>query len=583
MIGQKKIMSLKLCRDEPTKVTVVDLSEPIKPKPIYEIYKEKPHQGLIRRFIATLRHFLGMLLGGGFAYVREMKNQGKAWSFRVIILRIVLLFAWPFMIKEIISQPFPVQFRRRLELMGPSYIKLGQILSLREDILPKSVTEELKNLLRQAPVVPFERFKELIEADLKRPVEEMFAWIDPEPLGSGSLAQTHLARLRSGEEIVIKALKPGVRKMVQTDTKLLTFFGRISQIFLSRYQPAKLTQEFARYSLREVDLRIEADNAEIFAANFKDEPKIRFPAIYREFSNRDTLSMEYIEGMEADSNELKKLDLIRRYKLIDLGIKTIIRMIFRDGFFHADLHPANMIAMEGGKIGFIDLGMVGQFDSELRNRLFYYFYSLAEGDSASAARYLTALSYAGIRSDPNGFRRAVEDLNRRWLRHPNFQDFSLGQLVLESVKLAGRYRIEYPGEIILMVKALVTVEGVGNQLVPGINVVAVSKKHIRNLLLEEFNLIKTFKASILLVPEILDTLKQSPLYINDLKRILEFQVGTDKGNPFTVILGTAFGGICLLTGAILAAFGLPWWMWGFFFFMGFSIAGVDLISRRMNG
>ena len=576
-------MSFKSCRDEPTKVAVVDLSEPIKPKPIYEIYKEKPPQGLIRRFIGTLRHFLGMLLGGGFAYVREMKNQGRAWGFRVIILRIILLFAWPFMIKEIISQPFPVQFRRRLELMGPSYIKLGQILSLREDILPKSVTEELKNLLRQAPVVPFERFKELIEADLKRPVEEMFALIDQEPLGSGSLAQTHLARLRSGEEIVIKALKPGVRKMVQTDTKLLTFFGRISQIFLSRYQPAKLTQEFARYSLREVDLRIEADNAEIFAANFKDEPKIRFPAIYREFSNRDTLSMEYIEGMEADSNELKKLDLIRRYKLIDLGIKTIIRMIFRDGFFHADLHPANMIAMEGGKIGFIDLGMVGQFDSELRNRLFYYFYSLAEGDSASAARYLTALSYAGIRSDPNGFRRAVEDLNRRWLRHPNFQDFSLGQLVLESVKLAGRYRIEYPGEIILMVKALVTVEGVGNQLVPGINVVAVSKKHIRNLLLEEFNLIKTFKASILLVPEILDTLKQSPLYINDLKRILEFQVGTDKGNPFTVILGTAFGGICLLTGAILAAFGLPWWMWGFFFFMGFSIAGVDLISRRLNG
>jgi ubiquinone biosynthesis protein len=576
-------MSFKVCRDEPTKVTVVDLSEPIKPKPTYEIYKEKSPQGLIRRFIGTLRHFLGMLLGGGFAYVREMKNQGRAWSFRVIILRIILVFAWPFMIKEIISQPFPVQFRRRLELMGPSYIKLGQILSLRDDVLPKSVTEELKNLLRQAPVVPFERFKELIESDLKRPVEEMFAWIDQEPLGSGSLAQTHLARLSSGEEIVIKALKPGVRKMVQTDTKLLTFFGRISQIFLSRYQPAKLTQEFARYSLREVDLRIEADNAEIFAANFKDEPKIRFPAIYREFSNRDTLSMEYIEGMEADSNELKKLDLIRRYKLIDLGIKTIIRMIFRDGFFHADLHPANMIAMEGGKIGFIDLGMVGQFDSELRNRLFYYFYSLAEGDSASAARYLTALSYAGIRSDPNGFRRAVEDLNRRWLRHPNFQDFSLGQLVLESVKLAGRYRIEYPGEIILMVKALITLEGVGNQLVPGINVVAVSKKHIRNLLLEEFNLIKVFKDSILLVPEILDTLKQSPLYINDLKRILEYQVGTDKGNPFTVILGTAFGGICLLTGAILAAFGLPWWMWGFFFFMGFSIAGVDLVSRRLSG
>jgi ubiquinone biosynthesis protein len=212
--------------------------------------------------------------------------------------------------------------------------------------------------------------------------------------------------------------------------------------------------------------------------------------------------------------------------------------------------------------------------------LFYYFYSLIEADSASAARYLTALSTAWVGSDPAGFSRAVEDLNRRWLRHPNFNEFSLGQLVLESLKLAGRYRIEYPDEIILIIKAMITLEGVGNQLIPSINVIAVSKKHIRNLLLREFNPIKVFKDSILIFPELIDTLKQSPLYINEFRRLLEFQVQTDRPHPIVDIMGTLFGGICLIVGAILAAFGLPWWLWAWFFLIGFSVAGVDLIRRR---
>jgi ubiquinone biosynthesis protein len=580
-------MSCRTCERKTTKIPVVDLVEVIesqKPQAVYEIYDERQPKGWILRFLGTLRQLLALLIGAGFEYIREMKEKGKGWSLSVILLRIILALAWPFMNKDIISQPFPVQFRRRLELMGPSYIKLGQILSLRDDILPKSITEELKNLLRQAPVVPFERFKELIEKDLRRPVDDMFSWIDPVPLGSGSLAQIHIARLKNKEEVVIKVLKPGVRKMVETDTKLLNFFGRILQTsFLSRYQPYQLTREFSRYSLREVDLRIEADNAEIFAANFMDEPRVRFPTIYREYSNREVLTMEYFRGKEIDAPEIMNLNSARKTKLIDLGIKALIQMIFKDGFFHADLHPANILVLDGGYIGFIDSGMVGQFDSNLKRRMFYYFFSLVEGDAGNAARYLTAMSHAGRGGDPDGFRRAVEDLNRRYLRHPSFEEFSLGQLVLESVKLAGFYNIQYPGEIILMIKALVTVEGVGNQLLPGINVVSVSEKHLRNLLLQEFNPIKITKDSILLIPEILDTIKQSPLYISELKQLLEDQVETDRPNILVDILGTAFGGVCLITGAILAAFGLPWWLWGWFFIAGFSIAGYDIISRRRAG
>lgn len=570
------------CKHKTTKIQVSELAcaeEPKRPRATYEIYDERQPTGIVRRFFGTLRQLLALLIGAGFSYSKEMGEKGKGWSLRVIMLRFILAFTWPFMNKDIIGQPFPVQFRRRLELMGPSYIKLGQILSLREDVLPKSITEELKNLLRQAPVVSFERFKQLIESDLKRPTEEMYDWIDPVPLGSGSLAQIHLARLKTREEVAIKVLKPGVRKMVETDTMLLNLFGRVLQVFLSRFQPYQLTREFSRYSRREVDLRIEADNAEIFAANFMEEPKVRFPEIYRQFSNREVLTMEFMRGREINDPTIRNLSSARKTRLVDLGIDAIIQMIFKDGFFHADLHPANLLALDDGCVGFIDLGMVGQFDSSLKRRLFYYFYSLAEGDAGNAARYLTAMSRAGRGGDPDGFRRAVEDLNRRYLRHPSFEDFSLGQLVLESVKLAGTYRIQYPGEIILMVKALVTVEGVGNQLLPGINVMTVSQKHIKNMLYKEFNPIKIAKDSILLVPEILDTLKQSPLYINDLKVLLEDQVETDRPPLLVEIMGTIFGSVCVITGAILAAFGLPWWLWVFFFFTGFSIAGYDLFTR----
>jgi ubiquinone biosynthesis protein len=571
------------CKHKTTFIPIEDLAEPPKSSVAeteYPIYEEKKPQGYVRRFFGTLRHLMALLLGAGFAWRRDKIAKGEGWSLKVLLADFILALAWPFMNKEIINKPFPYQFRRRLELMGPSYIKLGQILSLRDDIFPKSINDELKNLLSQAPTVPFKRFKEMIESDLKRPVEDMFLWIAPTPLGSGSLAQIHRAKLRTEEDVAIKVLKPGVRRMVEIDTKLLIFFGRILDIFFSRYQPYQLTLEFGRYSIKEVDMRIEADNAEIFAANFIDEPKVRFPKIYRDYSNREVLTMEYFQGKEINSPEIKNLDPISKTRLIDMGIKAIIQMIFKDGFFHADLHPANILAMDKGFIGFIDTGMVGQFDSNLKRRLFYYFYSLAEGDAGSAARYLTALSYAGRGGNPDGFRRAVEDLNRRYLRRPSFEQFSLGQLVLESVKLAASYHIRYPGEIILMIKALVTVEGVGHQLMPDINVVSVSKKHIKNLLLGEFNPIKIAKDSVLVIPEILDTIKQSPLYIYELKELLEEQVETEKPSIITDVMGTAFGGICLIVGAILAVFGLPWWLWAWFFFAGFSIAGFDMISRK---
>ena len=545
----------------------------------FETYVERPPRGMVGRFFETTAQLGGLFYGWAYWHVQEQREQGKLMDLVVLGLRLYLLLGWLFVDRRLIKRPIAAQFRVRLERMGPTYIKLGQILSLREDLLPKSLTDELKNLLSELPAVPFERFQALVEDDLDRPIQSMFAWVAPTPLGSASLAQSHHARLHSGDDVVLKVLKPGVRETIKTDTQLLRLLGRFLQIFLARFQPKQLIDEFSRYTLREVDLRNEADNAEIFAANFIDQPKIRFPKIYRAFSNHDVLCMEYFAGIKPDAQAAATLTAAARSSVLDLGVGAIIDMIFRDGFFHADLHPGNLIILGDGIIGFIDLGMVGRFDSETKKRMIYYYYSLGTGDAPGAARHLAALAIAGKGSDIDGFRQSVEELSTRWLRTPTFHEFSLGQLVLQSVALAGKYRIRYPGEIILMVKALITVEGVGNLLEPGINVTQVSAKHIRRILIRQYNVVNIVKDSLLVLPELIDLLQRSPLVLNQGLRYMESKFKNQQQGSLTDSIGTIFAIGLLLTAAIMAVGSVHWIVWGGLIVLALAVAGFERISR----
>ena len=548
-------------------------------EPTFEEYVERRPRGLVGRFFQTTAQILGLFYGWVYWHVQEQRAQGRSWTLVVLCLRIYLFFGWLFVDKNLVKRPFAVQFRVGLERMGPTYIKLGQILSLREDLLPKSLTDELKSLLSELPAVPFDRFKALVEDDLGRPLAAMFAWVAPTPLGSASLAQSHRARLHGHDEVVLKVLKPGVRETIKTDTRLLRLLGRSLQPFLARYQPMQLIDEFARYTLLEVDLRNEANNAEIFAANFKDQPDVHFPMIYRAFSNRDVLCMEYFAGKMPSAQTVEALTPAEKTRVLDLGVGAIIDMIFRDGFFHADLHPGNLIILDDGAVGFIDLGMVGRFDSETQKRMMYYYYALASGDAAAAARQLAALADAGKGSDIDGFRQAVEDLNRRWLRTPTFHEFSVGQLVLQSVAQAGKYRIRYPGEIILMVKALVTVEGVGNLLEPGVNITEVSVKHIRKILIRQYNVLNIAKDILLVLPELLDVLQRSPLVLSQGLRYMESSFKSKRQGPLTDVIGTVFAIGLLLAAAIMAAGNVHWIVWGGLILIAFSVAVIERVRR----
>ncbi len=531
---------------------------------VYEQYIEKKPSSLLVRYFITTSHLSALALGGGFAYLRHRKETGEKPKFKFFLLKIFLWLHWPFLNKKLIRQPFAVQLRRRLEMLGATYIKLGQILSLREDILPKDITDELKKLLDTLPALGYDRYIELVEAQLKQPIHQVFLEVQRNPLGSASIAQAHRATLRTGEEVVIKLLKPGTRELIQTDSKIIKATGSFLELFVPHLQPKNMFTEFCEYTNKEVNFVLEANNAEAFAANFVKLPDIVFPKIYREYSTSDIITMQFLKGMKPDENCAKVLSPEEREKAVELGAAAIIQMLYSDGFFHADLHPGNLLIIpgeEGVKCGFIDLGMVGRFEESTRKSMLYYYNSLVMGDPKSAARYLSMVARPGKGGDPDGFRKEFVEVGMRWVRSPNFNEFSLALLIYESVVLGAKYRMYFPLELVLMVKAIVTFEGVGNVIMPGLDIAKVTKKPIRKLVLNEVNPIELVKTTLQNAPEVIDVITRTPLVLVELFKRLEielFEKKEEKITPMSSMKYMVFAGMCVIGACILVASGQPW-------------------------
>ncbi len=515
--------------------------------------------GLARRGRATIRQVASLLFGGYVASVESSRRRGG----RGLLFRFRAMVAWVFRLfldPEIASQPFPVQLRIRLEMLGPTYVKLGQILSLRQDILPEMVTDELRNLLSDLPPVEFDQIRDIIEAELGHPIDEIFAEVNPVPLGSASIAQSHWARLATGEQVILKVVKPGIRDLLYRDATLLRTTARFLQLIIPRYQPKRVIDEFCEYTLREVEMKLEAENGVTFAENFADEPDVVFPRIYRQYSGDRVLCMEYLDGLRPDDERVRSLPEEERQRLIDLGANAILRMLYQDGFFHADLHPANMLILPGVKIGFLDLGMVGHFDPVLRHSLLELFYSMVMEDFDGAARHLASVSQTDPRSDVIGFRTAVREVARRWRRQARFEEFSLALLILECIQLGGRYHLYFPVDMVLMVKALVTYEGVGYILDPGFNVADVSVRHVGRIFRQEYSPKRLWIEVLRVAPDIVDALLKTPRLVSEGLSTLEERTRRRPQRPLTGVRATLFGGACLVSGAILVGLGGPWFL-----------------------
>jgi ubiquinone biosynthesis protein len=365
--------------------------------------------------------------------------------------------------------------RLALQDLGPSFIKLGQIVSTRPDVLPPDVVLELKKLQDNVPPVPFEDIKKAVEASLGTPLAETFASFDETPLAAASIGQVHRAVLATPEgakEVVVKVQRPGVGSTVARDLELLHIMAAAVERAIPEtkiYSPVGLVRQFDRSITSELDFLVEADNAERFAKNFEGHPRVRFPKVYRQVSSKHVLVLEYFDGLKIDAAVAAGANA---KSIANASVALVVKMIFEDGFFHADPHPGNIIIMgppEEPVIGLIDVGMVGRLSPELRDRTVDMMVAAVRKDSVAVADALYAIGRPTRKVDMREYRAEVSVLAEKYLGKP-LKDIDLSAMIRDLVQGSLKFGIEIPTDFMLVGKTLMTIEGIGKQIDPELDI-----------------------------------------------------------------------------------------------------------------
>jgi len=359
------------------------------------------------------------------------------------------------------------RLRRAFEELGPTFIKLGQMLSTREDLLPPEWTAELALLQSNVAPLPYDAIAATVERALGAAPSDVFLDIEREPSGSASIAQVHRARLPDGRPVVLKVRRPDIEAKVEADLRLLSHVAQLVESELPqarRYQPVRVVDEFRRSLTRELDLAAEARNIERFARHFKDDPYILIPRVYPQWTSPLMNVQEHIDGTTAeDPAALARAGLDAKL-LVQRGADALLKMILEDGFFHADPHPGNVIYLPGNRIAMIDFGMVGRLSPTRRWQIVDLLAGIARHDEQPMLEVL--LDWAG--DDAVDEERLAADLGELVTDYADvaLKDMRVGALVARITQLVRDHGIVMPSDLTLMFKALITLEGLGRKYDP---------------------------------------------------------------------------------------------------------------------
>jgi ubiquinone biosynthesis protein len=383
----------------------------------------------------------------------------------------------------------PRRLRLVCEELGPTFIKLGQVLSTRSDILPEAYTTELAGLRDSVRAFPFAEVEAILAAEFGRPPSEVFAAIEPEPVASASISQVHRATLRDGRVIALKVRRPGVEKVVQADLDILKNLAQLAERrmpFLAPYEPSAIVREFDRTIKRELDLSVERRTMERCRAQFEDEPMARVPAAFKEYSTGRVLAMEFIAGVGVhDLQGIRSLG-VEPAEVAVTGSRILLSQIFTLGFFHADPHPGNLRVLPGGVIAPLDYGMFGTLDAITRERIADLLLGLLAQDTDRVLRDLERLDIRGEGVDPRALRRDVNELVAAY-SELSLDSIDLTLLLRDLIDLIRSHHLRIPPDLVLLIRALVTIEGVGRALDPHFDIAAQLRPFIRDLSLRRYN------------------------------------------------------------------------------------------------
>jgi ubiquinone biosynthesis protein len=434
--------------------------------------RRRNHLGRYRQIAEVLaRHGLGYLIG-----VLSLD--------RFVPLRI---FGHP---RRAEAASRPEHLRLALEELGTTFIKLGQILSTRADLLSEEYQAELARLQDQAPPVPFEEIRATVESELGKPIQEAFASFKAEPLAAASIGQAHAATLPDGTEVVVKVRRPGVVDQVEEDLEILQNLaaaaGRRWEV-AEQYDLLGLAQEFAQTLRAELDYIREARSAERFAANFSDEPSVHVPRVLWETTTSRVLTLERIRGAKIDDLAALEAAGHDRAALAERSARIVLKMVFEDGFFHADPHPGNFFVEADGRIGLIDFGMVGTVDERTQEQLIELLLAVLSQDPDEMVDALLDLGVAGRRLDRARLRRDLEHVMSRYYGRA-LGEVELGPLIRDALELVRRHHLQLPPNLALLLKTLVMDEALGARLAPGFRLPSVLAPYAERLMRRRYSL-----------------------------------------------------------------------------------------------
>jgi ubiquinone biosynthesis protein len=366
---------------------------------------------------------------------------------------------------ELSSYNTAQRMRMAMEELGPTFIKLGQLLASRPDIIPPAFVDEFKKLQDQVPALSFDKLLPVLEEQFPTGLHTIFKAIDEKPLGSASIAQVHRAELLSGEQVVLKVQKPGLLKTIREDMNILFFIAELFDIYvpeLKVFNPTGLAREFSYNIEMETNFVVEANNVRRFAENFKGHPTVKIPKPYIEMSGSQVLVLEYMHGSPlTDLSKFKSPE--EREKLMRAGLQAYFAMVFKDGLFHGDLHAGNIIALDDDHLAFIDFGMVGRLSKRVQTSIANMFISLANEDYDRLAYEYIELSTQSIDVERDEFARDL-----RLLLSPFFgltlKSVNMGKMLIDSSAIAFKHKVYLPSELLLFFKSIVTIEGLGRTI-----------------------------------------------------------------------------------------------------------------------
>ncbi|RZB37189.1 MAG: ubiquinone biosynthesis protein [Desulfobacteraceae bacterium Eth-SRB2] len=428
--------------------------------------------------------------------------------------------------------------RMACEELGPTYIKFGQILSTRPDLVPVDFIKELSKLQDNVPSSPFSEVSKIIESELGAPPEDIFDFFEKTPFASASIGQVYRATLKDGEAVAVKVQRPGIKKIIEVDLEIMLHLATLMEHHIeemSLHQPVKIVEAFARTLEKEIDYTIEATNMERIASNFLNDLTLYVPKVFRDTTTESVLTTELVKGIKvSEIDRLEEAGLDR--KLITVrGADIVLKQIIKHGFFHADPHPGNIFVLPDNVICLLDFGMTGSVDRRTREDFIDLAESVVNRNESRATQVLLKLTDWDEDPDIRLLEKDVADFMGRHLHKP-LKDIKIGKLLNDLLGLAFQHRLRISPDIFLMLKAFSTIEGVGFMLDPDFDMIKQAAPFIKEvklarlspqritgdifrLAIELFQFVENFPKDILSITRLI---KQQKLSLN-----LEYK-GLDK-------------------------------------------------------